>query len=38
VNAKNKHIYFKYVIVNENVEINAVDEEKNDTILSTSIA
>lgn len=36
-NLSKKHVYFKYVIVNDSVEINAIAEEKNDTILSTSI-
>lgn len=36
-NLSKKHIYFKYVIANDSVDINAIAEEKNDTILSTSI-
>eukprot|EP00826_Nyctotherus_ovalis_P001269 TRINITY_DN10185_c0_g1_i1.p2 TRINITY_DN10185_c0_g1~~TRINITY_DN10185_c0_g1_i1.p2 ORF type:complete len:130 (+),score=21.86 TRINITY_DN10185_c0_g1_i1:16-405(+) len=36
-NSNGKHVYFKYVIVNEGIEVNAVTEEQNDTILSVSI-
>lgn len=36
-NSNGKHVYFKYAIANEDVEVNAVSEEQNDTILSVSI-